>query len=94
MLKGVQREMVMVRTTDSHLFEMAYFVLRAGVDKEAEGGSLVSEANRIVSDICFDAKLKRTEKRKHRRKRIVLFLCGLAAGVAIGSAVMVMLSLL
>lgn len=47
MLKGCQREMIVLHTTDSPLFEDAFFVLRAGRPAPAHA-DMLAEANRIV----------------------------------------------
>jgi hypothetical protein len=51
MLRGAQKQMIVVRTRDSRLFEAAYFVVRrpctgkqAGVNKD----DMLWEANRII----------------------------------------------
>ncbi len=51
MLKGAHKQMIVVRTRDSRLFEEAHFVMRRGA---GEGGGddldLVFEANRIIEN--------------------------------------------
>ena len=52
MLKGIQRQMVEVRTEKSRLFERAYFVLRdVGATGDCEK-NIVEEANRIIDSAC------------------------------------------
>ena len=46
MIKGAQKRMRVVKTTDSPIFEEAYFVLR----RESNGGDMVEEANRIIDN--------------------------------------------
>ncbi len=89
MLKGIQKEMVMIRTTDSRFFETAYFVLRPASDRECDRNTLVAEANRIVNDVCGEKRAKSSEVKRRRRKNILLFLSGSTAG-----AVLVILGLL
>lgn len=48
MLKGCQREMIVLHTTDSPLFEDAFFVLRAGCPAPTHA-DMIAEANRIVT---------------------------------------------
>lgn len=48
MLKGCQREMIVLHTTDSPLFEDAFFVLRAGKPAPAHT-DMLAEANRIAA---------------------------------------------
>ncbi len=49
MLKGSQKQMIVVRTRDSRLFEEAYFVMRRGAgQKETDELDMLWEANRII----------------------------------------------
>jgi hypothetical protein len=83
MLKGIQKEMVMIRTTDSRLFEMAYFVLRSSSDRDSDRSTIVAEANRIVCDVCGEKKIKSREVKKRRIKNTVLFMGGAVIGAAL-----------
>ena len=76
MLKGAQKRMIVVRTTDSKLFEEAYFVMRHDA---CHGGQadLVQEANRILEHSL------RSERRDRRPKRLRALLWG-GAGVVLG----------
>ena len=83
MVKGTQRQMVMVRTDDSECFEMAYFLLRANGDEEREKRSMIDEANSIVSSVCGNRNVNKREKVKKAFFRILLFSCGAAFGAAV-----------
>lgn len=48
MLKGCQREMIVLHTTDSPLFEDAYFVLRPEKMRSPHG-DMMAEVNRIIA---------------------------------------------
>ena len=94
MLKGIQRQMVEVRTDKSSLFEKAYFVLRDEALQSANSRNIVDEANKIISVALENAqeKGKRASKKGNVRRRLALFavgfLCGLGLAltvVAIGS---------
>ncbi len=51
MLKGAQKQMIVVRTGDSQYFDEAYFVLRREVRVGRRGRSdLLREANRILEE--------------------------------------------
>lgn len=77
MLKGCQREMIVLQTQDSVLFESAYFVLRK--EKRAVPKTdLLAEANRIIG--AGNEYLKR---RKKLPLRLFLFVGGVLAGMAI-----------
>ena len=80
MVKGIQRQMVIVRTTESEIFEMAYFVLRADAKTKSTQKSIISEANSIVSAMCADASKKKREKRKKTLTRALLFGAGSVCG--------------
>ena len=73
MVKGIQREMVMVKTRESELFEMAYFILRSDTQKKCGTKSIIYEANSIVSAVCADGARDREMRRKRRRSRALWF---------------------
>ena len=94
MLKGIQRQMVEVRTDKSSLFERAYFVLRDEALQRTNSRNIVDEANKIISVALENAgeKGKRSSKNANGRRRLALFavgfLCGLGLAItviAIGS---------
>lgn len=82
MIKGAQKKMIVVKTTDSKLFEEAYFVLR----REAENDTccdMVAEANRIIEN-CDGKKSRRGGKRiKERLMSAAFFVVSGALGGAI-----------
>ena len=80
MVKGIQREMVMVRTAESELFELAYFILRSDAQKKCGAKSIISEANSIVSAVCADGVCNKGEKRRRRRSELLWFLAGVLLG--------------
>lgn len=80
MIKGAQKSMIVVKTSDSTVFEEAYFVLRRGVAKD--GTDMVGEATRIIENSGG--------KRKEGSKIFVAvavsvscFVCGGAIGSAL-----------
>lgn len=82
MIKGAQKQMIVIRTGNSPYFDEAYFVLRRGVRPEKrEKPDILSEADRILreSGSC------RTAGKKKRPRWLMLFafLAGLAVGVAV-----------
>ena len=49
MLRGAQKQMIVVRTHGSRVFEEACFVIRRGaVQADADEGEMLREANRII----------------------------------------------
>lgn len=78
MIKGCQREMIVLQTKESPLFESAYFVLRRGY-RPALHGDMLAESNRIIGE----GKNYLTKRRK--RGRLFPFLLGfLLGGVLFG----------
>ena len=49
MIKGCQREMVVLQTRESPLFESAYFVLRRGRASVAPARDMLAEADRLLA---------------------------------------------
>ena len=50
MLRGCQREMIVLQTRESPLFESAYFVVRRGGARVAREGEMLEEASRIIGE--------------------------------------------
>ena len=87
MIKGAQKSMIVVKTTESRLFEEAYFVIR----REAKGcrGDMVAEADRIISG-CVGGRLKR---KKLDAARLVCAGIGFACGGLFGGFLVGLLTL-
>lgn len=86
MIKGAQKQMIVIRTGNSRYFDEAYFVLRREVQAhKKDKNDMLSEANRILEE--HDPHTER--KKKMRLPRGVLFflsgiLCGAAVAVLLG----------
>jgi hypothetical protein len=79
MIKGCQREMIVMQTQDSTLFESAYFILRR--QKLPPGKQdMVAEANRIIG--AGSGYLAAKRKGKHR---LWLFALGFACGALLAA---------
>ena len=77
MLKGCQREMIMLETRGSTVFESAWLVLRR--DKPAVSqADMLAEANRIIG-----AADKKGRKWSKRAERVLFFAMGAAIGAGI-----------
>ena len=50
MLRGCQREMIVLQTRESPLFESAYFVVRRGAARLPHEGEMLAEASRIIGE--------------------------------------------
>ena len=76
MVRGYQREMIMLQVEESEVFESAWLVLRRERARISEG-DMLAEANRIIG-------LGTREARKPRRGRVWLpFLLGACCGALI-----------
>lgn len=82
MIKGAQKQMIVIRTGNSPYFDEAYFVLRRGVRPEKrEKPDILSEADRILRE---SGTVRTSGKRKITRWLVFLaFLAGLAIGAAV-----------
>ncbi len=80
--------MVIVKTSDSMLFEEAYFVVRQG--GAARDRDMMTEANRIIES-CGE---RRKEKRKERQGKILIPLGMFMGGSMLGSMITFVLMLI
>ena len=82
MIKGIQRQSVLVRTPESPYFEEAQFVLRADYAAQGRDGDMLAAANRILEECGLSGRKRKGRKKK--TMRIPSFLFGSVCG---GSAV-------
>ena len=88
MIKGARKQMIVVRTGDSHYFDEAYFVLREDAQKEhRKNTDILNEANRILTEIAPDNRPTR-QKRNHPW---LFFGIGGVCGAALSVIVMLLL---
>ncbi|MBR2354121.1 MAG: hypothetical protein IKA76_06455 [Clostridia bacterium] len=88
MLKGIQKNMIWVRTPESRFFEAAYFVMRPTLTQgKPREGEMLREANRLLSE---GAQSRSFPKQGTRLGRLLLFL----AGMGIGGALTLLLTLI
>ncbi len=83
MLKGAQKQMIVIRTADSRYFDEAYFVLRREVRTDSHTqNDMIFEANRILRQ---NEPEKSNRKGRRIRRGLLLFLGGgiLGAGIAL-----------
>lgn len=78
MLKGCQRDLIVLHTTDSPLFEDAFFVLRT-MSAPPNDTDMLAEAGRIISsgDTFFK---RRKRKKRFRISPLLAYLVGVATG--------------
>jgi hypothetical protein len=80
MIRGCQREMIVLQTKESALFESAYFVLRRGC-RASVCGDMLAESNRIVGEG------REYFQKRQKRRKILPFLCGFLAGGVIAALI-------
>lgn len=81
MLRGCQKQMIVLQTVESSLFETAFFVLRRE-NTSVGADDMLAEANRIVGQGSL-------HKKKARRlpERFLLFLLGFFIGAGLFSLI-------
>ncbi len=84
-MRGCERRIIMLKGTDSEIFDEAYFLLRRDFKNQESEAEIVDEAHRIVS-------LNTTKRRKRAflKKEMLLF----AAGIALGAATAIILAII
>lgn len=89
MIKGCQKNVVWIRSTESELFEEAYFILSDKMnERHISENDMVSEANRLIADSFCPVPTFVGEKGRGRiSEKIKWFFFGIAASVAAFSLV-------
>ena len=76
MLKGAQKQLIVIRTVNSPYFDEAYFVLRREISPKVRSHSdILAEANRILEENILPS-----ARQKKSRKYGLWFLLGLLCG--------------
>ena len=81
MLRGCQKQMIVLQTPESTLFESAFFVLRRDMG-EAGQDDMVAEASRIVGD---------THRTRRRRRCDLRWLVPFLSGVVLGGGALALI---
>ena len=92
MIKGTQKQMIVLRTGESRYFDEAYFVLRREI--KADRGSkndILREANRILEESCVFPGCARRRKSASRTSKFAAFLAGGFCGGAIAVLICLLL---
>ncbi len=77
MLRGCQKQMIVLQTQESSLFESAFFVLRRE-NPPVAADDMLAEANRIIG---MQVAVK--QKNRHIWEHLALFLLGAALGAGV-----------
>lgn len=84
MIKGAQKQMIVVRTGNSPYFDEAYFVLRRDIHPEKqEKTDILSEANRILHESGGGGGSSALRRRRQKFWILFAFLAGIAVGFAV-----------
>ena len=68
MIKGIQKNMILVQTPNNRYFESAYFILRHDLSaKEQKENEMIKEANRIIDENSAYGSGQRKDMKKARR---------------------------
>ena len=86
MLKGAQKKMIVIKTSDSEIFEEAYFVVKGGVERSQP--DMVSEANRIIEG-CGE---KRRERKSRDMKALIISLISFMTGTIFGGGIAILIA--
>lgn len=79
-MRGCQRKIIMLKGTDSQIFDEAYFLLRRDCEEGSAGEeSILREAERIVARNATGS----GRRALHTRRAWVTFLCGVLFGCGI-----------
>lgn len=82
MIKGAQKQMIVLRTGDSRYFDEAYFVLRREVKpRRSSRDEMIREANRILAESGLDMQPKKRKAWRGAWMFLSGILCG--GGVAV-----------
>ena len=77
MIKGAQKQLIVVRTVNSPYFDEAYFVLRRELkDRRPAHTDMLTEANRILEESDPTPRLRG----KRSARSVLLFLAGTLCG--------------
>ena len=88
MIKGAQKRMIVVKTTDSRVFEEAYFVMRG--ETSVSGEDMVTEAGRII-ERCAG---KRRERIRQASASILIPICSFIGGSVVGGGLTLVVMLI
>lgn len=77
-VRGCQRKIILLKGTDSQIFDEAYFLLRRDVEDRGHE-EIVREAQRIV-----DRNTTRRRRRRVSARDVIVFAIGAVCGICVG----------
>ncbi|MBO5845826.1 MAG: hypothetical protein J6Q77_04185 [Clostridia bacterium] len=86
MIRGINRQMIIMKTDRSSAFEAAYFLVRTDALPRISNEEMVSEANRLIAENNHSFKRKNSERLKKIKNGIPFFLWGSLAGMILMGA--------
>ena len=81
MIKGINKNMIVVKNTGSRYFEEAHFIIKNGTD--ARERDIVKEASRIVGTVLIESG-KVSRPRGGVLKNVITLLISFISGAALG----------
>lgn len=82
MIKGINKNIVVIKNTGSRYFEEAHFILRNGVSDKGAEDKFLNEAHRIVSSVLIE------QGKQSKNRKAALFvlipILSFAVGIAVG----------
>ncbi len=84
MLRGAKKNMIVIRTRDSRMFEEAYFVMRRDTGVSVNEADMLFEANRILENASPRTDTRPPEAKSSRLGGLVRGLLWFGAGLISG----------
>lgn len=79
MVKGCQRQMVVLKCASDSAFESAYFILKNEKQKSFSEDEIIAQANKIIAENCF------ARAKKRRIKTALVAFASFACGAALAT---------
>lgn len=86
MIKGIGKQVVVLTTPDSKIYEQAIFILKSGKKKTACDQDMVREAEKIINTHIYNSAMLSTKRLN--RNWLPVLLTSIAVSVLIGVSVL------
>ena len=91
MIRGVNRQVIVLRPDRDSAFETVYFMLKSGQQMpSAAERDILREANKIISENCSEKRGRGEKKRRCFLRGGITFMLGVLLGVALSGAIWIM----